>query len=177
MLLQQGDAVDILHHDVGEHQVEVVELESFEGLAPTAGQFDVVSLALECGSDHGAHRGFVIDDKNPRGLAGCLASAECGRGVRRLRNCELRSQTPALILFAHLLPLIRVVKPHRFCPAAIHCPCTSLLPNKRLAVIVITCRRSARSLLCLRAATLLVFPGMLSRKLDADTDAQPARGC
>jgi hypothetical protein len=31
--LEQGDAVDILHHDVGEHQVEGVEFESFEGFA------------------------------------------------------------------------------------------------------------------------------------------------
>ena len=38
---EQGDAVDVLHHDVGEHQVEGVELESFEGFATTAGQFDV----------------------------------------------------------------------------------------------------------------------------------------
>ena len=122
--LEQGDAVDVLHHDVGEHQVEGVEFESFEGFATTAGQFDVESLALERGSDHGPHRGFVIDHENPHGLARLQICAERGREVRRLRNCELWSRTPALILLAHFLPLVRLVQPHRFCPAAIHCAVT-----------------------------------------------------
>src|SRR5208337_3182485 len=103
---------------------EGVELESFKSFASSTGQFDVVSLALERGSDHGPHRGFVIDNENPLGLAGCLLSAESGRGVVPLHFCELGSQTPASILFSHFLPLIRLIQPQRFYPVGIHCPAT-----------------------------------------------------
>src|SRR5208283_5380844 len=105
-----------------------VELESFEGFASSTGQIDVVSLALERRSDHGAHRGLVINHENPHGLACYLLSAESGHGVRRLRICEPRSQTPASILFAHLLPLLRLVQPQRYYPAEMHCSVTEPMP-------------------------------------------------
>jgi hypothetical protein len=111
--LEQGDAVDILHDDVGEHQVEDAELECFEGFASSTGHFDVVSLALERSGDHGPHRGFVIDHENPLGLAHGLLGVESGRGGRLPRICELGSQTPACIFFAHLLPLIRLARSQR----------------------------------------------------------------
>ena len=64
-----------LHHDVSEHQVEGVQLESFESFAAAAGLLDVVALALEGGGDHGAHGSFVVDDENARGLARGLLGA------------------------------------------------------------------------------------------------------
>ena len=66
--LEQRDAVDIVHHDVGEHQIEGVHLESFEGFAAAVGLFHGVALALEGGGDHGAHGHFVVDHENPRRL-------------------------------------------------------------------------------------------------------------
>ena len=111
---EQGDAVDILHHDVGEHQVEGIEFQSFEGFAAPAGQLDRVSLALERGSDHGAHRGFVVDHKNAHGLPCSLLRAGSGHGVRPLRLCQLGSQTPASILIAHHLPLTDWLNPGAF---------------------------------------------------------------
>ena len=67
--LQQRDAIHILHHDVGEHQVEGIQLQSFECFAAAAGQFDGITLAFQRGSHHGAHGRFVVDHENSRRLA------------------------------------------------------------------------------------------------------------
>ena len=119
--IEQGDAVDILHHDVGEHQIEVVELESLNGLIGSAGHLDGKSLALQRGGNHGAHRGLIVDDKNAHELARALSSAECGRRVRPLRFRQSRSQTPGSVLLAHRSPLICLLRCRQLRPAAMTC--------------------------------------------------------
>ena len=63
---EQRDAVDIVHHNVGEDEVEGVHLKRFEGFAAAVGLFHGVALALQSGGQHGAHGHFVVDHKNPR---------------------------------------------------------------------------------------------------------------
>ena len=96
---QQVDAVDIRHQDVGEHQIAVVELESFEGLAPPAGLRDGASMALERCGNHGAHMGFIVNDQNAHRLLRGLPGAGNGCGLRAPGLRQPWFRTPAFIFF------------------------------------------------------------------------------
>src|ERR1700722_17516220 len=67
--LEESDAVDVVHHDVSEHKIKGVQLQSVESVAAVGGLLDCVSLALKSGGDHGADGGLVVDDENARGFA------------------------------------------------------------------------------------------------------------
>ncbi len=64
--VEEEDAVAVLHDDVGEDQVEGVVHRGVRRLAAAEGELDVISLALEGGTDHGAHVGFVVHDEDAR---------------------------------------------------------------------------------------------------------------
>ena len=83
--LEQGDAADVVHDDVSEHQVEGVHLENFESVAAVAGLLNGVALALEGGGDHGADGRFVVDNENPRRL-----TRTCVAFVSRAPRCAHR---------------------------------------------------------------------------------------
>jgi hypothetical protein len=45
--VEQGDAVAILHDDVGQDEIECIAFEDLESLAAAAGELNVVALPLE----------------------------------------------------------------------------------------------------------------------------------
>ncbi len=68
-------------------RLKVFSLEGFERFAAAAGQLDGVALALERGGDHGADRGFVVDDENARRFAlTCAAYRREGRWSNRVSS-------------------------------------------------------------------------------------------
>ena len=64
--VQQGNAVAILHHDVGQHQVEGVAFQNLHGFAAAGGQLHIESLALKRRADHGTDVRLVVHGQNPR---------------------------------------------------------------------------------------------------------------
>jgi hypothetical protein len=122
-------AVDILHDDVSEHQVEVVKLESFEGLTGSAGHLDGKSPALEGGGNHGPHGGLIVNNKNAHQLACGLFRAEGGRGARPPGFRQPQSQTPASVLVAHPSPLMNWIRRRQLRPAALNFTVTECEPR------------------------------------------------
>ena len=99
---QQGNAVAVLHHNVGQDQVKGVAFQNIEAFASAGSQLHVVPLAFKRGADHGAHMGFVIHYENARGAALAAHKARfrlragTSRERHRLRSCQVQCQGPVL---------------------------------------------------------------------------------
>ena len=67
--LKQSDPVHVLHHDVGEHQVEA--LAQSPALRGRSRPDDVEALTLKRRADHGADMSLIIvDNQDARGFRG-----------------------------------------------------------------------------------------------------------
>ena len=76
--LQQRNAVQVLHHDVGEYQIVGVERERFQRFPATRCQLHLVTTAFQGRTHHGTDVGFIVHHKNAR---------RSGRFHNRLRFC------------------------------------------------------------------------------------------
>ena len=97
--LQQGDAVTVLHHNVGQNQVEGILNEHFHGLGAADGQLHIIPLPFKSRANHRPDRRLVVNHK----YAGRLPDSRIGarlrvrglrrRGVHSTQICQVRCQT------------------------------------------------------------------------------------
>jgi hypothetical protein len=66
--VEKKDPVSVLHHDVGENQVEGVVFEDLQGLAAARRKLHIVPAALERRANHRAHMILVVNDQMRAGL-------------------------------------------------------------------------------------------------------------
>ena len=63
--LQQRNAVQILHHDVGQHQIERIQSQRIQRFAGAAGQPHLVSHALQCGTHRRPDLCLIVHHQHP----------------------------------------------------------------------------------------------------------------
>ena len=100
--VQQGNAVAILHHNVGQNQVKGVPFQDLQRFVTAGGQLHIISLAFQRGADHRPDVVLVIHDQNPRrpaqscGRARFRLRGRIGRGVEHVQSCQVQCQARIL---------------------------------------------------------------------------------
>ena len=90
-LAQQRKPVHLRHHQIGDHHVGAVALQSREGLLAVGCHLHLVALALQCGRENLPEALFVIHDEDP--ICHRLAATTGPRKVATIAGAGRRARS------------------------------------------------------------------------------------